>query len=82
MGSLVSAQNKNAISQPASSWIMVASPPGPLYFLVLRGPGMQKYVMLCQRGCVHGDAMTSFQSASSSLVRVLEYSETDGRIAS
>ena len=34
----------------------IASSPGPLYFLVLRGPGVRKYIMLRQHGCVLGDA--------------------------
>ena len=44
---------------------------------------MRKYITLDQRGCVHGNTMTSFLNAYGkvvySLVRDLS-SETDGRI--
>ena len=71
----------------------LASAPGPLFVFGFERAWYAKirhacYVILDQRGCVHGD--TSFHHdivpeclwPSSSLVRVLEYSETDDRIAS
>ena len=68
--------------------VSLASAPGPLFILVLRGPGTQKYVMLLDKHwCVHGNASFHHDIVKSAHGQVAVWckyssSETDDRIAS
>ena len=72
-------QGVNGLIMMSESLLGVASSPGPLFILGLVCENTSCYVTLDQRGCVHGDAMTSFQSVYG---QVVAWCETDDRIAS